>query len=188
MPVDKVNLATVQKMWRREVEAAAIYRHLANRERDHRRQAILMRLADQEDRHAARWSERIAAATGRTPDPDDCTFCRFVSVCGDAHACSWRFSNAAICASTNLRRGRSRSSSSATAAGNLRPGQSRTGCFNSRCESWPATPCHDSNDNLRARCAVRSFLSRSSSRCNRRASSCSGLGTRTTRHRRSPCW
>jgi len=71
MTVDKVNLATVQKMWRREVEAAAIYRHLANREKDHRRQAILMRLADQEDRHAARWSERIAAATGRTPDPDD---------------------------------------------------------------------------------------------------------------------
>jgi vacuolar iron transporter family protein len=71
MVVDKVNLATVQKMWRREVEAAAIYHHLANREKDHRRRAILLRLADQEDRHAARWSERIAAATGRAPDPDE---------------------------------------------------------------------------------------------------------------------
>jgi len=71
MAVDNVNLATVQKMWRREVEAAAIYRHLGNREKDHRRRAILMRLADQEDRHAARWSERIAAATGRAPDPDE---------------------------------------------------------------------------------------------------------------------
>jgi VIT1/CCC1 family predicted Fe2+/Mn2+ transporter/rubrerythrin len=71
MPVDKVNLATVEKMWRREVEAATTYRHLANREKDHRRRAILLRLAEQEDRHATRWSERIAAATGRTPDPDE---------------------------------------------------------------------------------------------------------------------
>jgi len=67
--MDSVNLATVEKMWQREVEAAAIYRHLANRERDARRRDILNRLADQEDRHAARWAERISAATGRKPDP-----------------------------------------------------------------------------------------------------------------------
>src|SRR5207247_10703049 len=71
MTVDKVNLATVEKMWRREVEAATTYRHLANREKDHRRRDILLRLADQEDKHAARWSERIVAATGRRPDPDE---------------------------------------------------------------------------------------------------------------------
>src|SRR5262249_41096549 len=69
MAIDKINLATVQTMWRREVEAAATYRHLAARERDPRRRDILIRLADQEDRHAARWSERIAASTGRAPDP-----------------------------------------------------------------------------------------------------------------------
>jgi vacuolar iron transporter family protein len=68
MPFDKTHLATVQLMWRREVEAAATYRHLANRERDPRRKDILMRLAEQEEKHAARWSERIAAATGRVPD------------------------------------------------------------------------------------------------------------------------
>jgi vacuolar iron transporter family protein len=68
MPIDKANLATVQKMWRREVEAAATYRHLANRERDARRRDILIRLAEQEDRHADWWSERITAATGRVPD------------------------------------------------------------------------------------------------------------------------
>ena len=68
MPLDKAHLATVQLMWRREVEAAATYRHLANRERDPRRKDILMRLAEQEEKHAARWSERIAAATGRVPD------------------------------------------------------------------------------------------------------------------------
>ena len=65
MAIDKVNLATVEKMWRREVEAATTYRHLADRERDPKRRDILLRLAEQEDKHAARWSERIAAATGR---------------------------------------------------------------------------------------------------------------------------
>src|SRR5690349_19597774 len=69
--MDPKNLATVRKMWQREVEAAAIYRHLAERERDHKRKDILNRLADQEDRHASRWSERIAAATGRAPDRRD---------------------------------------------------------------------------------------------------------------------
>jgi VIT1/CCC1 family predicted Fe2+/Mn2+ transporter len=69
--MDPKNLATVQKMWQREVEAAATYRHLADRERDPRRKDILARLADQEDRHAARWSERIATATGRAPNRQD---------------------------------------------------------------------------------------------------------------------
>ena len=39
-----------------------------NRERDPKRKDILLRLADQEEKHAARWSERIATATGRAPD------------------------------------------------------------------------------------------------------------------------
>ena len=71
MSLDKTNLATVEKMWRREVEAAATYKHLAQRETDQRRKDILMRLAEQEDKHAARWSERIAASTGRVPDPNE---------------------------------------------------------------------------------------------------------------------
>ena len=68
MAIDKANLATVEMMWRREVEAATTYKHLAHRERDPKRRDILLRLAEQEDKHASRWSERIAAATGRTPD------------------------------------------------------------------------------------------------------------------------
>ena len=71
MTIDQRNLSTVQNMWRREVEAAATYRHLAERERDPKRKDILMRLAAQEENHAARWSERIALATGRTPDPNE---------------------------------------------------------------------------------------------------------------------
>jgi VIT1/CCC1 family predicted Fe2+/Mn2+ transporter/rubrerythrin len=71
MPIDKVNLATVEKMWRREVEAAHTYKLLAGRESDPKRRDILMRLAEQEDNHAARWSERIRLTTGRAPDPHE---------------------------------------------------------------------------------------------------------------------
>src|SRR5216684_1826229 len=66
--MDKGNLVTVENMWRREVEAAATYKHLADREHDDKRKNILMRLADQEETHATRWAERITLATGRTPD------------------------------------------------------------------------------------------------------------------------
>ncbi len=68
MPIDKGNLATVEKMWRREVEAAHTYKLLADRESDPKRRDILMRLAEQEDKHAARWSERIRLTTGHAPD------------------------------------------------------------------------------------------------------------------------
>ena len=66
--IDKSNLATVEKMWRREIEAATTYRHLADREPDPKRKDILMRLVAQEENHAARWAERIAAVTGHPPD------------------------------------------------------------------------------------------------------------------------
>src|SRR5438309_10830405 len=69
--MDTGNFVSVKKMWLREVEAATTYRHLANRETDPKRRDILVRLADQEEKHAARWAERIAAATGRQPDPKE---------------------------------------------------------------------------------------------------------------------
>src|SRR5215510_5459946 len=55
-------------MWRRGVEAAHTYRLLAERESDRRRRDLLLRIAAQEDKHAEQWSQRIALATGRTPD------------------------------------------------------------------------------------------------------------------------
>ena len=64
MAIDRSSLPIVEKMWRREVEAATTYRHLAERETDPHRRDILTRLADQEDSHADRWAERIALATG----------------------------------------------------------------------------------------------------------------------------
>jgi VIT1/CCC1 family predicted Fe2+/Mn2+ transporter len=63
-------LASLEKMWRQEVEAAATYRLLGERETDPRRRDILVRLADAEDQHAARWAGRIQARTGRAPDPE----------------------------------------------------------------------------------------------------------------------
>jgi rubrerythrin len=68
--MDPRNLATVRKMWQREVEAAATYRHLAARERDSKRRDILNRLYEQEEKHAARWSELIEATTSAAPDPE----------------------------------------------------------------------------------------------------------------------
>ncbi len=62
-------LASLEKLWRQEVEAAATYRLLGERETDPRRREILRRLAEAEDHHAARWGERIEAATGKPPDP-----------------------------------------------------------------------------------------------------------------------
>jgi VIT1/CCC1 family predicted Fe2+/Mn2+ transporter/rubrerythrin len=66
--VTDTNLATVEKMWRREVEAAHTYKLLAGREPDPKRRDLLLRMAEQEDKHAARWAERIALATGKVPD------------------------------------------------------------------------------------------------------------------------
>jgi VIT1/CCC1 family predicted Fe2+/Mn2+ transporter/rubrerythrin len=62
------NLATVETMWRREVEAAHTYKLLAEREPDPKRRDLLLRMAEQEDKHAGRWAERIKLATGRSPD------------------------------------------------------------------------------------------------------------------------
>jgi VIT1/CCC1 family predicted Fe2+/Mn2+ transporter/rubrerythrin len=61
-------LGSLQKLWRQEVEAAATYTLLGEREPDPRRREILSRLAESEERHAARWSARIEAATGESPD------------------------------------------------------------------------------------------------------------------------
>jgi VIT1/CCC1 family predicted Fe2+/Mn2+ transporter len=62
-------LASLHKLWRQEVEASTTYRLLGEREPDPRRRDILRRLSESEERHAARWSARIEAATGRAPDP-----------------------------------------------------------------------------------------------------------------------
>ncbi len=53
--------------YRDEMDAAWLYRRLATTERDDRRRGIFERLADVEDKHAARWRDLFAAQ--KTPTP-----------------------------------------------------------------------------------------------------------------------
>src|SRR6187455_2752674 len=49
----------VRRNWRAEMETARAYRDLAARERDEKRQAILIRMAEAEERHAQRWEQKL---------------------------------------------------------------------------------------------------------------------------------
>jgi len=59
MPPNKETLEVVQKNWRAEVETAQVYRDLAEREEDEKRKGILIRMAEAEERHAARWEQKL---------------------------------------------------------------------------------------------------------------------------------
>jgi len=52
------------------MEGAATYRELARLERDERRQKVLLKMAEAEERHAGRWAERIVALGGDGPEGD----------------------------------------------------------------------------------------------------------------------
>jgi VIT1/CCC1 family predicted Fe2+/Mn2+ transporter/rubrerythrin len=60
-------IEALQKMWRKEWEAAQAYRHVASAEKDERRRAILKKLADVEEGHAAQWEAKIRALGGLPP-------------------------------------------------------------------------------------------------------------------------
>lgn len=60
-------IQALQKMWRKEWEAAQAYRLAANQERDERRRAILVKLADVEEAHAASWDAKIKSLGGVVP-------------------------------------------------------------------------------------------------------------------------
>jgi hypothetical protein len=49
----------VKRNWRAEVETAEAYRELASREPDQKRKAILLRMAEAEERHARRWEKKL---------------------------------------------------------------------------------------------------------------------------------
>ncbi len=52
-------IAGLRQAWQMEVSGARTYRQLAAREPNPERRAILIRMAEAEDRHAARWAERL---------------------------------------------------------------------------------------------------------------------------------
>ena len=53
-------IEVVKRNWRAEVETAQVYRELAARETDEKRKGILNRMAEAEERHAARWAKKLA--------------------------------------------------------------------------------------------------------------------------------
>jgi VIT1/CCC1 family predicted Fe2+/Mn2+ transporter/rubrerythrin len=56
----------VMRNWRAEVETAETYRDLASREPNEKRRAILLRMAEAEERHAQRWEKKLRDL-GATP-------------------------------------------------------------------------------------------------------------------------
>ena len=56
---NKEAVDVVRRNWRAEVETAQAYRDLAGREKDEKRKGILLRMAEAEERHAARWEQKL---------------------------------------------------------------------------------------------------------------------------------
>lgn len=55
----KETIEVVKRNWRAEVETAQVYRDLAGKETDEKRRAILVRMAEAEERHAQRWATKL---------------------------------------------------------------------------------------------------------------------------------
>jgi len=58
-PAEREVIEALQQNWRAEVQSARMYRELAEQERDERRKAVLVRMAEAEERHAARWEKKL---------------------------------------------------------------------------------------------------------------------------------
>src|SRR5579884_3902836 len=61
----------LQQNWRDEKESARVYRELAEDARDERRRGILLRMAEAEERHAARWERKLRELGSGPPDLAD---------------------------------------------------------------------------------------------------------------------
>jgi VIT1/CCC1 family predicted Fe2+/Mn2+ transporter/rubrerythrin len=67
----------VRQNWRAEVETAQVYRDLAEREKDEKRKGILTRMAEAEERHAARWEQKLQDMGEPVPHLADNPWTRF---------------------------------------------------------------------------------------------------------------
>jgi VIT1/CCC1 family predicted Fe2+/Mn2+ transporter/rubrerythrin len=76
-PPNKETLEVIQKNWRAEVETAQAYRDLAEREKDEKRKGILIRMAEAEERHAARWEQKLRDMGQPIPRLPDNAWTRF---------------------------------------------------------------------------------------------------------------
>src|SRR5689334_2652900 len=74
---NKEAIEVVLKNWRAEVETARVYRDLAERESDEKRKAILIRMAEAEERHAQRWEKKLRDMGQPVPELVDNAWSRF---------------------------------------------------------------------------------------------------------------
>ena len=70
-------IEVVKRNWRAEVETAQVYRDLAARETDEKRKAILLRMAEAEERHAQRWEQKLRDMGQPPPQLTDNVWTRF---------------------------------------------------------------------------------------------------------------
>jgi len=66
-PEDAKAVSALQANWRAERETALVYRDLAANESDEKRRAILLRMAEAEERHALRWERKLAELGAEPP-------------------------------------------------------------------------------------------------------------------------
>jgi VIT1/CCC1 family predicted Fe2+/Mn2+ transporter/rubrerythrin len=71
MPDDPESIKALRENWRAEVQTARVYRELAQSEKDQKRKDILLRMAEAEERHAARWAEKLTQLGEPPPELKD---------------------------------------------------------------------------------------------------------------------
>src|SRR3954471_9179059 len=69
-------LEVIKRNWRAEVDSARVYRDLAEREKDEKRQGILRRMAEAEERHAQRWEQKLRDMGEPIPEVRDTPWSR----------------------------------------------------------------------------------------------------------------
>lgn len=75
----EADIARYQQNYLIEMDGIALYRSLADAEKDQKRAAIFERMAQTEERHARRWVRLIQAAGGKVPDYNPTTRVRILS-------------------------------------------------------------------------------------------------------------
>src|SRR5881394_2482913 len=68
---DPESIEALKENWKAEVQTARVYRELAQREPDQKRKDILLRMAEAEERHAARWAQKLTELGEPPPELKD---------------------------------------------------------------------------------------------------------------------
>src|SRR3982074_2504701 len=71
MPKDPESIEALRENWRAELQTARVYRELAADEKDQKRKDILIRMAEAEERHAARWAQKLTELGVPPPELKD---------------------------------------------------------------------------------------------------------------------